>query len=66
MKKKTKYKPYNLLKLKEIIDTAVEFCGDVAKYADVEFYLEDELLELKDVVQYSVKPDVEIQFKRII
>ena len=45
-------------KFKKLIDAAVEFAGDVAKYADVEITVGEKAYAISEVRQFSVKPDV--------
>lgn len=54
-----------LSKLKCIIDKAVEYAEDCDP--SVEFWIEDEeVLELQDISQFSVVPDVKITLSRAI
>lgn len=49
-----------LNEFKKLIDAAVKFAGDAAKYADVEIVVGEKWYGISEVRQFGIKPDVSI------
>lgn len=54
----------NLKDFKSCIDQAFKKAGKVAATADVEVWIKDKKYKIKDITQFSIKPDLMITIEK--